>query len=249
MPRAGKDDDSKLFRKLFIAKPGHVLLCADLDQIELRTLAYYLAVAKGDTGLLEEFNSDTPDAHTKNAKLWGVERNVAKTLIFLLIYGGQPKLMFQRKLFTTLAKAKAAFDGVEKAQPGIKELMQDVVKRSTKRGFVKSVGGRHMHYPNLRSSNKWDKMKAERQCFNALVQGSSRDIIHLLAVQTAPAVWSHGGSFVNIVHDEVLIEVPEENADALIDALTPVWHNRMDLLPGVPVNGDWNKGSTWYEAK
>lgn len=249
MPRAGDSEDSQLFRKLFVAKPGNVLLCADLDQIELRALAFFLAAAKADTGLKQEFNSSNPDAHTKNATLWQVTRTVAKTLIFLLIYGGQPKLMFQRKLFPTLAKAKAAFDGVEKAQPAIKELMQDVVKLSTKRGFVRSLGGRHMYYPNLRSPNKWDKMKAERQCFNALIQGSSRDIIHLLAIQTAPAVWAHGGSFVNIVHDEVLIEVPEHQADALIAELTPVWRNRMDLLDGVPVNGDWNKGNSWYEAK
>jgi DNA polymerase I-like protein with 3'-5' exonuclease and polymerase domains len=249
LPRAGADESSQVFRKLFVARPGYVLLCADLDQIELRTLAYFLAEAEKDFGLLQEFNSDNPDAHTKNAELWGVSRIIAKILIFLLIYGGQPKLMVERKLFGSLKEAQAAFDGVKSKQPAIDALMRKVVAKATNIGYIKTLAGRYLRYPKLRSSNKWERMRAERQCFNALIQGSSRDIIHQLVVESAPLIWAAGASFVNIVHDEVLVEVPEQTADALMQQLQPLWCKRMDIIKGVPVNGDWNKGSTWYEAK
>jgi DNA polymerase I-like protein with 3'-5' exonuclease and polymerase domains len=249
LPRAGSDESSQVFRKLFVARPGYVLLCADLDQIELRTLAFYLARGERDFGLLEEFNSDNPDAHTKNASKWGVSRTVAKTLIFLLIYGGQPALMVERKLFPTLKQAEAAFAGVKENQPAIDRLMRAVVAKAIEVGYITTVGGRQLRYPKLRSGNKWERMRAERQCFNALIQGSSRDIIHQLVIESAPLIWAAGANFVNIVHDEVLVEVPEQVADSLMQQLSPLWCKRMDILKGVPVNGDWNKGDTWYEAK
>lgn len=249
LPRAGKDEDSQRFRKLFIASPGNVLLCADLDQIELRVLAYYLLAGEKDTGLADEFNGADPDAHTRNAKAWGVERNVAKTLIFLLVYGGQPKLMVERKLFKTLAEAEAAFNGVKENQPSINKLMQKVVANSAKKGYVRTLAGRYLYYPNLTSADKWERMRAERQCFNALIQGSARDIMHKLVVESLPEIKRAGANLVNIVHDECLVEVSADKAEALKKALNCIWEQRKDLLVGVTVNGSWNTGSTWYEAK
>ena len=202
-----------------------------------------------DGGLADEFNGDNPDAHTKNAATWGVERNVAKTLIFLLVYGGQPKLMVQRKLFPTLKQAEAAFAGVKANQPSISTLMAKVIAKSAKQGYVRSIAGRQMQYPMLRSSNKWERMRAERQCFNALIQGSARDIMHRLVVESLPLVLAAGGNLVNIVHDECLVEIAADKAPALQQQLNLVWEQRKDMLPGVTVNGSWNIGSTWYEAK
>lgn len=238
-----------MFRKLFVASPGHVLLCADLDQIELRVLAYYLARCEKDKGLLEEFNSDNPDAHTKNATTWGVSRTVAKTLIFLLVYGGQPKLMVERKLFPTLEQAEAAFAGVKNNQPAIDRLMRNVIDKAAERGYIKTLAGRRLYYPNLNSASKWQRMRAERQCFNALIQGGARDIIHALVVESLPVIKKHNAHLVNVVHDEVLVEAREEVAEALKQELAPIWSKRLDMIDGVPVNGDWNTGLTWYEAK
>jgi DNA polymerase-1 len=217
--------------------------------IELRALAYFLSIVEGDEDLASVFSSEKADAHTANATRWGVSRNVAKTLIFLLIYGGQPKLMFARKLFPTIEEAERAFEGVHTSQPSIRSLMAKVIAEATKKGFVKSLLGRHMHYPDLKSANKWDKLKAERQTFNALIQGSSRDILHYLLGESLPVVLAHQAHFVNVVHDEVVIECPVEQKESLLQALDGIWNNRTDFLGSLPITGEWNSGSTWFEAK
>lgn len=249
IPRPGESEDSKVFRKLFIAKPGCTLICADFAAVELRVLAFYLSIVEGDEDLANVFSSEKADAHTANATRWGVSRTVAKTLIFLLIYGGQPKLMFARKLFPTIEEAEKAFEGVHTSQPSIRRLMGKVIDDTTKKGFVKSLLGRHMHYPDLKSANKWNKLKAERQTFNALIQGSSRDILHYLLGESLPVVLAHQAHFVNVVHDEVLIEVPLEQAESLKIALDGIWNNRVDFLGSLPITGEWNSGATWFDAK
>lgn len=249
LPRAGKDEESQRFRKLFVPSEGNVLLCADLDQIELRVLAYYLLVGERDSGLADEFNGDDPDAHTKNAATWGVERTVAKTLIFLLVYGGQPKLMVERKLFKTLKEAEAAFAGVKENQPSISTLMAKVVAKATKQGYVRTLAGRRVYYPDLQSSQHQLRSRAERQCFNALIQGSSRDIMHMLVGQSLPYIKAAGANLVNIVHDECIVEVTQAKATQLQLQLNGVWERRTDITPGVTINGNWNIGNNWYEAK
>lgn len=212
-------------------------------------LAYYLLVGEKDSGLADEFNGDNPDAHTKNATTWGVERTVAKTLIFLLVYGGQPQLMVDRKLFPTLQEAEAAFAGVKANQPSIDTLMKKVVAKAASQGYVRSIAGRRMYYPDLNSANRGKRMRAERQAFNALIQGSSRDVMHGLVVQSMPYIKAAGANLVNIVHDECLVEVRKQDAVQLQQNLNGVWERRTDILPGITINGSWNIGNTWYEAK
>lgn len=255
MPRPGDDEDSTVFRRLFKASEGFTYLCADLDQIELRMLAYYLALVEQDFGLMEEFNGDEPDAHQKNADTWGVTRKVAKTVIFLLTYGGQPALMVERGLVGTQKEAEDIYNNVHKNQPALQKLIDKVLAKARKRGgVVVTWGGRHLNYPELNSTNKWDRLRAERQVFNALLQGGAGDIIHTLAVSSLPIVRKYGGRMMNIVHDEISIEIPNANVDAAKDELNAIWQLRKDLLvlPNdnyITVNGDWNSGNNWSEVK
>lgn len=250
--RAGKTEESQVFRKLVAAKEGRRIAVADLDAIELRVLAYYLAKVEGDKSMADVLNSSDPDLHSANAKKWGVERTVAKTLVFLLIYGGQPALMVKRKLFSTLAEAEAAFEGVHKSQPAIRKLMEYVCKRCSQDGYITTLGGRRLYYPTINSSNKWLRLRAERQCFNALIQGGARDIMHKLAVETHEVLECYGlhnACIVNQVHDELIVDFNSYYEQELLADLNLVWQNRLDLLPGVRVNGDWHAGDTWFEAK
>jgi DNA polymerase I-like protein with 3'-5' exonuclease and polymerase domains len=64
-----------------------------------------------------------------------------------------------------------------------------------------------------------------------------------------PIVAKYRALLVNTIHDEVIIEVRREDAADLMDELNAVWQKRFDLLPGARVNGDWNSGDTWFEAK
>jgi DNA polymerase I-like protein with 3'-5' exonuclease and polymerase domains len=250
--RAGETEESQLFRKLIQAPAGKRIAVADLDAIELRVLAYYINKVTGDSSMADVLNSDDPDLHTANSKRWGVSRTVAKTLVFLLIYGGQPALMVKRKLFSTLKEAEAAFEGVHKSQPAIKQLMGFIVERCRKDGYITTIGGRRLHYPHINSNNYSLRGRAERQCFNALIQGSARDIMHLLATETQEVLECYGLAFaciINQVHDELIVEFDARLEEELLQDLNLVWQKRLDLLPGVVVNGDWHAGSTWYEAK
>lgn len=252
VPRAGEDEESQVFRKLLKAPEGRRIAVADLDAIELRVLAYYILKVTGDSSMADVLNSDNPDLHTANALKWGVKRNVAKTLVFLLIYGGQPALMVKRKLFATLAEAEAAFEGVHTSQPSIKKLMQYICDRCRKDGYITTIGGRRLYYPGINSNRKFERLRAERQCFNALIQGSARDIMHKLVVETQEVLECYGSTrafVVSIVHDECIVEVDACYEQELVEDLNRVWQAREDLLPGVRVNGDWHTGQTWYEAK
>lgn len=215
-------------------------------------MAYYILKVTGDSSMADVLNSDNPDLHTANALKWGVKRNVAKTLVFLLIYGGQPALMVKRKLFATLAEAEAAFEGVHTSQPSIQKLMKYICDRCRKDGYITTIGGRRLYYPGINSSRKFERLRAERQCFNALIQGSARDIMHKLTVETQEVLDCYGATtafIVSLVHDECVVEVDADYSEELVSDLNRVWQKRTDILPGVKVNGDWHTGSTWYEAK
>jgi DNA polymerase I-like protein with 3'-5' exonuclease and polymerase domains len=253
-PNEDEAEDSANFRKLFVAPPGYDYLCADLDQIELRMLGYYLAKVEKDYGLLEEFMKPDSDAHQKNADTWGVKRKIAKTVIFLLTYGGQPKLMYERGLTSSLEEAEAIFESVHKGQPALASLIAKVLKAGADRGYIQTIAGRRLSYPDLASSNKWTRMRAERQAFNALLQGGAGDVVHRLATESLSIVRTFGGFFMNIVHDEVSVAIPLVKAEEAKFVLNQVWERRMDLLQinsslTVPVNGTWNIGTCWADAK
>lgn len=217
-------------------------------------LAYYLAKVEKDYGLLTEFMKPDSDAHQKNADTWGIARDVAKTVIFLLTYGGQPQLMYERGLTSTLEEAEHIFKQVHENQPALAKLIRKVLDAGAKRGYIQTIGGRRLHYPDLASSDKWTRMRAERQAFNALLQGGAGDVIHWLAKETLAVVQQFGGYIMNIVHDEVSVAIPDERVEEAQEALNAVWQRRMDLLQidnnlSIPVNGDWNTGDSWATAK
>lgn len=211
-------------------------------------LAYYLWKLCKDDSLKHEFDKADADPHTANAERWGLPRKIAKKAVFLLIYGGGAGLLSRRANISE-ADAKSALNTIHSEQPAIRKLMDKVVARCKEQGYIITLGGRHIHYPELRSKDKDAVARASRQCFNALIQGGARDVLHRLAIESYPVVQKYNGSFVNVVHDECITEFLCTDAEYARQELNLVWQNRWDLLPGVRVNGNWNIGSTWLEAK
>lgn len=244
------------FRQLFTASDDdHTLIVADLDRIEVVVLAWFLWKVMNDDQLLNIVNSGE-DVHGANAALWGISRSLAKTLLFLLIYGGSPGLIFKRGMTKSLEEAKRVFKQVDEGQPSINKLKILCWKSAIKRGerekcdpYVTNPFYARGLYRELISGKRYIRGKGERMSFNFVVQKTARDVLHILLLQSNPHVRVCLGRFVNIIHDEAIIEVPKLLADSLKQALNSVWEDRRDILPGVRINGVWNSGESWYEAK
>lgn len=241
-------DYGKRIRSLFSSPSGSKILVADLDRIEIAVLAFFLDAMCNDSNLKNTVNDPSVDVHQANADLWGVSRTVAKTIIFLLVYGGQPPLMFKRGLTKTLEEAKQTFDTVNRNQPAIQQAKLKVYKRIEKVGYISNPFRARGRYPELMGS-KWERLRGERQSFNYLIQKTARDVMHLLTIHSLPIIKSFNAKVVNLVHDELVVECPESEAEQLKIALNSLWNNRLDLLAGTRVNGDWNIGNNWAEAK
>lgn len=242
------------FRQLYTGEPGNKILVADLDRIEVVVLAWFLAKVCGDYNLLRTCNKGL-DVHGENAKLWGIPRSVAKSVLFMLIYGGGPNRLLSMGVVQSLEEAERIFKAVEESQPAIAQLKQIVWKTARKRGreegtayLTNPFGGRGV-YNELLAEEPWIRGRGERQAFNWLIQKTARDILHILLVQSLPVIEKHGGKLVNVIHDEAVVECKEENADLLKNELNHIWNNRMDLLPGIRIHGEWNVGESWFEAK
>lgn len=236
------------FRGLFAAPAGKRILVADLDRIEIVVLAWFLFKALKDSNLRDIVNSGL-DVHQANADLWGVSRTIAKTLIFLLVYGGGAQKIFRNGMAPTLEAAQALVDQVNEKQPTIETLKQMCWQRWTKTGFVTNPFKCHVPYPELGSKRKWERAAGERKSFNCLIQRTARDVYFQLVIETLPVLDKHGASLVNSIYDEVVVECPEETAEACVRELNAVWQNRWDILKDIKVNGDWNAAEDWYHAK
>ena len=242
-------------RACFIARPGNVLVSADYSQVELRVLAH----VSQDPTLLEAFREGR-DIHTSTAalifdtppdKVTPDQRRNAKTINFGLIYGmGAQKLAQELKISTNEAKAFIAhyFEHLSR----LKEFYDGVETTAKEQGYVTTLAGRRRMLPDINSQNTQAFALARRQAINTVIQGSAADIIKLamLAVQTDDGLNGMGARLVLQVHDELLLEVPEEHGRAVGERVAALMQ---DVTPGgvrldVPLLVDWGKGRDWGSA-
>lgn len=237
-----------IFRKLFTPTPSYTMMVADLDSIELAVLAWYLAKVEKSTTMMDSINEGI-SPHTVNAEKWGLPRPIAKTVIFTVVYGGSHFSLVSRHIVEDEKEAKDIINTVNKKEPAILKLRDKVANKVKERGYLTNCFGNYWTYPDLTSRDNRARSKAERQVFNCLIQGTARDIMHRLASETYGVVKELGGFITNLVHDELIVEIPTSIADEALVSLNKVWNKRMDILPGIRVNGDWHRGNDWYEAK
>lgn len=242
-------------RACFVAGPGNLLIAADYSQIELRVLASM----SQDANLLEAFRMNE-DIHSRTASLifdtareliTADQRRMAKTINFGLLYGmGARKLGQELKI--SPARAKDFIDRYFARLSGLKEFYADILQGARATGFARSMAGRKRWLPDIHSANGQALAQAERQAINAVIQGTAADIMKLamLAVANDRELKDMGAFIVLQVHDELLLEAPEdiaEKAGARVAALME------DILPGgqrlsVPLKVDWGTGKNWAQA-
>lgn len=239
-------------REMFVAKDGFLLVDADYSQIELRVLSHIA----NDKAMLLAFENDA-DIHTVTAaSVFAVPeafvtpemRRAAKAVNFGIVYGISDFSLAQ-DIKTTKAQAKKYIDSYLELYSGVREYMTDIVDSARKDGFVSTLAGRRRYLPELLSSNYLVRSFGERAALNAPIQGTAADIIKIAMVNTRRALIEGGfeARLVLQVHDELIIEAPENEKEAVSELLSRQMENAMSL--NVRLKADVNCGRTWYECK
>jgi DNA polymerase-1 len=251
-----RTEEGLALRRAFVAAPGHLLLVADYDQIELRVIAHLA----GDPGLRQAF-AEGRDVHRATAaRVFGVpedevtpeQRSRAKMVSYGLAYGMEAYGLAQRLRIGT-DEARAILAAYFRAFPAVEAYMAEVVRQARQRGHTETALGRRRPLPDLLSANRGLRQAAERQAMNAAVQGLAADLFKLALVRLDEVLGDPalgGARLVLQVHDEVVVECPERSADAVeaqvVDVLGGVGAEAGLTVPLVVSTG---RGRSWADAK
>ncbi|WP_028576371.1 DNA polymerase I [Desulfomicrobium escambiense] len=236
-------------RSCFVAAPGKALVAADYSQIELRVLAHM----SGDPTLLDAFAAGD-DIHARTAKILfdkaevtPDERRKAKTINFGLLYGMGPQKL-GRELGISLKEAKEFIEVYFSKLSRVRQFYEEIEEGARSVGYVTTLAGRRRMLPDINSRNVNLAQQARRMAINTVVQGSAADIIKkaMLEVDKSRVIGELGASLILQIHDELLLEVPQDAAREVGQAVAAVMSSVYDL--SVPLAVDWGVGADWSEA-
>ena len=238
-------------RTMFVARPGWVLVDADYSQIELRLLAHM----SGDEAMIQAFR-DGVDIHTVTAsQVFGVSpdrvtgdmRRAAKAVNFGIVYGISPFSLSQ-DIHVSVAQAKSYMEKYFAHYAGVRAYMDGVVEQGKSQGYVSTMYGRRRWLPELKSSNFNTRSFGERVALNMPIQGTAADIIKLAMIRVEHRLAQEGlqAQLVLQVHDELIVECPQEEADTVARLLTQEMEGVAQLA--VPLTAEAKVGQTWAQA-
>ncbi len=239
-------------RKMFIPKPGCVLVDADYSQIELRVLSH---VAR-DTVMQEAFRSGA-DIHTitaaqvfgvKPEKVTPLQRRHAKAVNFGIVYGIS-EFSLAEDIGVSRYEAKAYIEAYLSNYRGVREYMKNVVSEAREKGYTETLFGRRRYLPELKSSNFNVRQGAERIALNTPIQGTAADLIKLAMIRVDKALKKQypEANLLLQVHDELIVECPEEMAQGVAKVVQEQMEQVAHL--NVPLVAEAKWGKSWYEAK
>ena len=239
-------------RDMFIAEEGHVILAADYSQIELR-----LAAHMADVPELKRAFAQGADIHSITAQeLFGeVNRDTranAKTINFAILYGIS-RWGLAGRLGITAEEAQAMIDRYFERFPGISNYIADTLHKVRDLGYTTTLFGRKTHFPSIRSKTQHERQGAERAAINAPIQGTSADIIKRAMARMCPALEAEGLGKVRMlmqVHDELVFEVPEADAERAGAVIRRVMERAAEpaVTLSVPLGVEIGTGRNWGEA-
>ena len=239
-------------RKMFVPKAGCVLVDADYSQIELRVLAHIA----GDKTMQSAFCGGV-DIHTATAaQVFGVpveqvtslQRRHAKAVNFGIVYGIS-EFSLAEDIGVSRYEAKEYIDNYLTNYAGVRKYMKDVVANAREIGYTETMFGRKRYIPELKSSNFNIRSGAERIALNTPIQGTAADLIKLAMLRVEQAL---NESFPEAqlllqVHDELIVECPEEIASQVAELVSREMQGIAAL--SVPLTAEAKFGKSWYEAK
>lgn len=247
-----RTEEGRLIRRAFVAEENHYLLDGDYSQIELRVLAYLA----DDEVMIEAFKNDA-DIHTKTAsevfhvemdEVTPLQRSNAKAVNFGIVYGISDYGL-SKDLEISRAEAREYIDKYKATYPGIKKYMDDIVEDGKENGYVETIMHRRRYIPELSSKNFNIRGFGERVALNTPIQGSAADIIKIAMVRVFEKLrkGNYKSKLLLQVHDELIIEAPEEEKDEVVKLLKDTMEDAVKL--NLPLKVDINIGENWYDAK
>jgi DNA polymerase-1 len=246
-----RTEEGRKIRHAFVAEKGWKLLSADYSQIELRLLAHV-----ADIEALRQAFRDGADIHAMTAsQVFGVPvegmdpmvRRQAKAINFGIIYGISP-FGLARQLGIPQGEAARYIDAYFARYPGIRDYMERTKKLAAHQGFVTTLFGRRCHVRGINEKNPNVRGFAERAAINAPIQGGAADIIKRAMVRLPEALEKKRlkARMLLQVHDELVFEVPEAEAEETAVLVKGVMEKAADL--SVPLVVDTGLGANWAAA-
>jgi DNA polymerase-1 len=247
--------EGRAIRKAFVAEKGKKLISADYSQIELRVLAHM-----ADTPTLRQAFADGLDIHAMTAsEMFGVPikgmdpgiRRKAKAINFGIIYGIS-SVGLAAQLGIGRSEAGAYIKTYFERFPGIRDYMEAMKAEARRQGYVKTLFGRKVHYPEINTKNPSLRGNFERAAINAPIQGSAADIIRRAMIRMGSALAEAGLSarMLMQVHDELVFEAPEAEVDKTMEVAQAVMEKAPEpaLKLKVPLKVDARAGDNWEAA-
>ena len=242
----------RAIRKAFVAGPGMELLVADYSQIELRILAHIA----DEEAMIEAFRRGEDIHRSTAAVVLGVapdlvnpeQRRAAKTINFGILYG-MSAFGLSQTLHIPKGEAQKFIDAYMERYPGVRGYVEETLAAAERDGGVETLHGRVRWLPDVKSKNWNLRESARRMAINARIQGTAADYLKLamIAVDRRLAADSPESRLLLSVHDELVLEVPEGEADRIGRAVREEMCGVADLT--VPLAVDLGWGRSWYDAK
>ncbi len=246
-----RTDIGRRMRGAFVAGRGRILLSADYSQIELRVLAHI----SGDERLKEAFEKGE-DVHVRTAaEVFGIEpgavtpeyRRLAKVVNFGIIYGMGDYGLASR-MDIPFEQARSFLQGYMEQFAGVARWQDRLIEQVKRDGFLRTLSGRMRPVPEVLARNRNVAEAAKRAALNAPIQGSAADIIKRAMLEVEQALADEGidGGMLVQVHDELLFEVPREQADRAREIIRREMEGAWQL--DVPLVVEVGAGRNWEEA-
>ncbi|MFN4300251.1 MAG: DNA polymerase I [Thermaurantimonas sp.] len=245
-----RTERGRKIREAFVADEGYKILSADYSQIELRIIA----AISGDEAMIQAFKNGEDIHAATAAKVFGVPREKvtkemrsnAKTVNFGIIYGVSAFGLSQQSTLTR-QEAAAVIEAYFKTYPGIKNYMDNQVKKARETGYVETILGRRRYLPDIESRNQVVRGQAERIAINAPIQGSAADIIKLAMIDIHRFLTENSCKTRMLlqVHDELVFEIHQDELhlkDEIKRRMENAWHF------AVPLVADTGIGDNWLQA-
>lgn len=246
-----RTSEGRRIREAFIAPPGHKIVSADYSQIELRIMAHI----SQDEGLLKAFAAGEDIHRATAAEILGIpldqvdqeQRRYAKVINFGLIYG-MSEFGLASQLGIERSAARAYMERYFARYPGVDTYMRQTREKARQLGYVETVLGRRLWLPEINNANGNRRQGAERAAINAPMQGTAADIIKLAMI--AVRNWLHqerlNSKLIMQVHDELVLEVPDDEVALVKDTLPACMGNVLQL--DVPLLIEVGVGDNWEQA-
>jgi DNA polymerase-1 len=250
-----RTEEGRKIRRAFIAEPGHVLISADYSQIELRLLAHI-----GDIPQLKKAFAEGLDIHALTAsEMFGVPvegmpaetRRRAKAINFGIVYGISA-FGLANQLSIPREEAGAYIKTYFERFPGIRTYMDRMQRQVRAEGFVTTVFGRKVFIPAAQGKSQAERSFGDRAAINAPIQGAAADIIRRAMIRMPQALRDAGltARMLLQVHDELIFEAPEAEAEAVIAVARRIMEKAPEpaVALTVPLVVDARAAANWDDA-